>query len=191
MKLLSSVVALGTLMTWLGVAQADPRPPSPVEKFLLDLPAALTAAKTTSDVRAVQKLAPAGIKIFDSESSDKTMSLQLQFPAKDASWFVQSWKLAHPYALAMDVHQQSWIIELFDRAVEDPHNKRVALKATTFGAWTVRLRLEGRPKGVLPKVVAGASPAYDLATYPARVVGIDIEEVRPPATAPGSPNKIE
>ncbi len=156
-------------------AVAAPRP-SPEDAFLADLPATLAAAK---EVHAVAVGAPSKIKATETEQSDHSKTLDLAVPARDAAWFVRTWKLARPYAVAIDVHQHSWIVELFGQKVDDPYNDRIALVPITYGGWTVRLRLAGRPAGSLPKLVAGASPAYDLTHYQAQVVGITIERAAP------------
>ena len=87
---------------------------------------------------------------------------------------VKAWKLARPYAMSGDVHKRSWELGVFGQDVPDQYNKRISIKQIAFGAWIVRPRLDGRPKGDLPKIVAGASPAYDMTKYKAKIVSLEI-----------------
>jgi hypothetical protein len=79
---------------------------------------------------------------------------------------------ARPYAVAGDVHQQSWRLQLYVKPLADAHNKRIATTAPRLGAWAAQVELDGRPAGELPELVAGASPAYDLERRSAKVVRV-------------------
>lgn len=150
-----------------------------VETYLDGLPAKLAAAKDEAAVVALAKAAPADVKVSQFPSSDGHLRVTLQFPAVAAATLVHDWKLARPYAIAVDVHQQTWEIGLWQQDVPDPYGKRIATKAVAYGAWTVEVRLAGRPEGALPKVSAGASPAYDLNAYAAKVTSVTIELTKP------------
>ncbi|MEO8549568.1 MAG: hypothetical protein ABI678_06330 [Kofleriaceae bacterium] len=149
-------------------------PASKTETYLAELLARVAKASTPAALREILKAAPDGIKVSEFPVSDGSVSITLQFDPKDAAWLSSTWKLAKPYALAMDVHQRSWTIQLYAQDVADPYNKRIATNPIKLGRWTVWPRLAGRPKGALPKLAAGASPAYDLATYKASVVSLEL-----------------
>ncbi|MEZ5116644.1 MAG: hypothetical protein R2737_10285 [Candidatus Nanopelagicales bacterium] len=57
-----------------------------------------------------------------------------------------------------------------------------AVSGITSGRWSLRPWLVGRPAGPLPDVVAGASPAYDIAAAPCWVgrveISVDVRESR-------------
>jgi hypothetical protein len=145
-----------------------------LDSFLADLRPALSAADSASKVRAVLNTASAEVSLTDSTSLDDALNLQLRFPSREASWLVATWQLDRSYAVSTDPHQVSWRLALYQQDVSDPYNARIAIGPIRFGKWSITPRLEGRPEGAPPKMVAGASPAYDLAHYSARVVGIDI-----------------
>jgi len=65
---------------------------------------------------------------------------------------------------------------VWDQDVPDPNGKRIHAKTIHSGRWILHPHLVGRPEGALPKVSAGASPAYDLTTYPAKIDSIEIYE---------------
>jgi hypothetical protein len=145
-----------------------------LESFLAGLPSALSAAGSAEQVRGVVNAAPPEVSVTDATAPDTGLNLQLHFPATEASWLVTTWQLARPYATATDAHQLSWRVVLYKQDVSDPGNARIAVDPIKSGNWTITPRLEGRPEGALPPEVAGASPAYDLTRYSARVIGIDI-----------------
>lgn len=80
---------------------------------------------------------------------------------------------ARPYALSGDVEQRRWHIQLWVADLADPYGQRIHTRRPEVGAWSVTAWLAGRPAGPLPGVAAGASLAYDLATYPASVTVIE------------------
>lgn len=172
MKALAAVLAVIAGLVGGGGVKAGAS--AALESFLTDLPAALTAADSADQVRAVVGAAPAEVSLADSASFDSTPMLRMQFPALEASWLATAWRLDRPYAIATDAHQLSWRLGLYQQNVPDPNGERIAVGPITFGKWIISPLLDGRPAGELPAVTAGASPAYDLANYSARVVGIDI-----------------
>ncbi|ORB84717.1 hypothetical protein B1987_13995 [Mycobacterium kansasii] len=164
-KVLAAVLLAGVVCLGCTTASATPT----LDSFLADLPSDLAAAESTDQVRAVVATAPAEVS-----STDTGGVLQLQFPPREVSWFVTTWRLVRPYAVAADPHQLSWRVVLYQQQVSDPNGSRIATVPIRFGTWTITLRLEGRPAGDMPDVVSGASAAYDLTRYAARVVGLEI-----------------
>lgn len=81
---------------------------------------------------------------------------------------------ARPYALSGDVSQRRWHIQLWVGGLADPHAQRIATRRPEIGSWVITAWLAGRPADPLPGVVAGASPAYDLATYPASIATLEV-----------------
>ena len=80
-----------------------------------------------------------------------------------------------PYAISGDVEQTSWSLDLWTGDIDDRYGPRIAVHAPHVGKWAVEPRMEKRPEGDLPRVSAGAAPAYDLQTYEGRVVALGIE----------------
>lgn len=97
------------------------------------------------------------------------LTLRFEVPV-DAAQLARAFGWARPFAYSADVHHRSWQVGLYERELDDPHNRRIALSAPRLGDWTVRVQLEGRPEGDLPGVVCGASSAYDLERVTVRVV---------------------
>jgi hypothetical protein len=79
-----------------------------------------------------------------------------------------------PYALSGDVHQTRWQIQLWVADLADPYGPRIHTRAPQLGSWVIIAQLTGRPRGELPAVSAGASPAYDLRVYAADIESIEI-----------------
>lgn len=146
-----------------GVAHAD---------AIDDLPKTLAGAKSAAELRPLLK----GLTVDEQPVSDGTTAFYIKLAPRDAKAFVAAWKLARPYAISGDVHQHTWQVMVWDQDVPDPNGKRIHAKTIHAGRWIVRPHLVGRPEGALPKVSAGASPAYDLATYAAKIDGIEIME---------------
>lgn len=157
------VVAAGLVGPSCATASASPG----LDPFLAGLPSALTTARSPDELHAALSDAPAEV----SQGPGDT----LHFPGRDAGWLMNAWHLDGVYAVATDPHQESWQLMRFRHNVADANGNRIAVAPITFGIWTVRPLLAGRPGGDLPNVVAGASPAYDIADHPAQVVGIDLE----------------
>ncbi len=157
------IVAAGLVCTNCGKASAAPD----LDSFLTNLPSTLSSAGSPEQLRAALSTAPPEVSL----GPDNT----LRFPGRDAHWLTTAWHLDRVYAVATDPHQQSWQLARYGQDVADPVAPRIAVTPITFGNWTVRPRLAGRPDGGLPNLVAGASPAYDIADHSAQVVGIDID----------------
>lgn len=99
----------------------------------------------------------------------------LTFPEPiPASALCEAMGWARPYALSGDVEQRRWHIQLWVADLADPYGQRIHTRRPEAGAWSVTAWLAGRPVGPLPGVAAGASPAYDLAMYPASVVALEV-----------------
>lgn len=157
------VVAAGLVGVGCGKASAAPD----LDTFLTGLPTALISAGSPEQLRAALAAAPPEV----SQGPGTTLS----FPGRDAQWLMTAWHLDRVYAVAADPHQENWQLMSYGQDVPDPNGTRISLVPINFGSWTVRPQLAGRPGGPLPNVVAGASPAYDIATHAAQVVGIDLE----------------
>lgn len=99
----------------------------------------------------------------------------LTFPAPiPAGALCEAMEWARPYALSGDVSQRRWHIQLWVADLADPYGQRIQTRQPQVDPWSVTAWLAGRPAGPLPGVVAGASPAYDLATYPASVDTLEV-----------------
>jgi hypothetical protein len=70
-----------------------------------------------------------------------------------------------------DVHQQQFEIGHSTGTIEPG---RIGSEDPTSGRWAIRVTLVARPAGELPKLVAGASPAYPLPRYPSSFDQLDI-----------------
>ena len=86
------------------------------------------------------------------------------------------------YAVSSDVHQETWGIVLWKSDVAEDGNfsgPRIGIQDPHVGAWAFMPSLADRPAGPLPKLAAGASPAYDLTAYSAQVTTVEIEPWSP------------
>ena len=100
---------------------------------------------------------------------------RLTFPEPiPASALCEAMGWARPYVLSADVEQRRWHVQLWAGNLVDPYAQRIHTRTPEAGLWSVTAWLTGRPTGPLPGVVAGASPAYDLATYPASVAALEV-----------------
>lgn len=100
----------------------------------------------------------------------------LTFPAPlPAGALCEAMGWAQPYALSADVSQRRWHIQLWVADLADPYGPRIQTRRPEAGPWSVTTWLTGRPAGPLPGVAAGASPAYNLATYQASVVALEVK----------------
>lgn len=98
----------------------------------------------------------------------------LTFPQPiPASTLCEAMGWAQPYALSGDVEQRRWHIHLWVAHLADPYGQHIHTRRPEVGAWSITAWLAGRPAGPLPGVAAGASPAYDLGTYPTSVVALE------------------
>jgi hypothetical protein len=86
-------------------------------------------------------------------------------PPVDAATLAKQFTWEAPHAVSGDVHQKSFSVQLAKGEVEGSKGKRIATEFPRFGPFRVEARLVARPEGKLPKISAGASPAYDLASY--------------------------
>lgn len=161
------IAAAGLVCVGCGKATAT----TDLDSFLTGLPTTLRAATSPDQLRAALITAPPEV----SRNYDNPRVVQLRFPGRDAHWLMTAWHLDRVYAVAIDPHQQSWQLAQYGQEVADPNGTRIAVLPITVGTWTLRPQLAGRPGGPLPNVVAGASPAYDIADHAAQVVGIDID----------------
>lgn len=165
MRAIAALLIVGTGLVCAGHGTAYAAPD--LDSFLTNLPSTLAAAGSAEQLRAALGSAPPEVSRGPGDT--------LHFPARDAHWLTAAWHLDRVYAVASDPHQQSWQLMRYGQDVPDQNGTRIAVVPITFGSWTVRPQLAGRPDGPLPNVVAGASPAYDVATYAAQVVGIDLD----------------
>jgi hypothetical protein len=96
-------------------------------------------------------------------------------PPVDARELAQAFQWKRPYAVSGDVHQNSWRLTVWTDDLKDPWNNRIATEFPRVGLRTAYVDLDGRPEGELPKLVSGASPAYDLLRFHAKVTRIALK----------------
>ena len=125
-------------------------------------------AKLSADGDPKTLALPSGVTL-SVEAPGFTLAFE---PAQDAAALASAFGWKRPFAISPDVHQQTWIVHVFSKDIDDPNNHRIATEAPQNGVWAARAQLTARPEGKLPQVVAGASPAYDLAQYHAHVAKI-------------------
>ena len=152
---------------------AEPTAPEHVVKddlgaWVAELPSRLSAATTPTGLHNALANHPEGSTL--SESAVTTVTIK----SHTAAWLAENWQLRRAYVVSPTAHQTKWIIALWQEDIQDPYVKRIAVMPITFGVWVVRPIVVERPRGRLPSVVAGASPAYDLGTYSANVVALEI-----------------
>jgi hypothetical protein len=139
--------------------------------------------------RALQALAPAlGAELLEDfnlhpmRPGSYRYTLRFRRPI-DAERLLDVMGWTRAYAVSGDVHQETWGIRLWASDLPDDgtpgNNPLIGTQNPRLGLWAVMASLAGRPAGDLPKVSAGASPAYDLTTYPAQVTEIEIEPWSP------------
>ena len=160
----------------------DPEPPPPVEvkkpdKFadqaavLATLPAdvaALTDAALMVAYLERVKGVPGIASAEKTQGSVDGFAIKLD-PPVDAATLAKQFAWADAHAVSGDVKQKIFAIQLSKGEVEGSKGKRIATTFPRFGSFRVEARLAARPTGKLPKVSAGASPAYNLETYPGSV----------------------
>lgn len=83
--------------------------------------------------------------------------------AVTAEQFARWLLLEEAYLVSGDTHQASWAIQVKVGDIDDPYQTRIHVTRPVVGPWELRIRVDGRPHGPLPEVVAGASPAYPVA----------------------------
>jgi hypothetical protein len=96
----------------------------------------------------------------------------------DARFLCGVWNFPRPVAVSGDVHQTRWEIRVGGAELPDPYQRRMAVEPFLVGCWEVRLHLTGRPPGPLPALVAGASPAYDVAERGGWVAQVEVSRAR-------------
>jgi hypothetical protein len=190
----------GVLVRWERRAAA-PAPaavydPAVRAAFLAALPGALAGAGTAPELEAASAPPPAagiargaqphqvrtadGMQLVPARAPSVTLSLS---PPAGARELATLWGIERPVAVSSDVHQASWWLQSGGEVVADAYRRRIATSELRPGLWHVRIRLDGRPAGPLPGVVAGASPAYDVLDRGGDVVALVIEATAV-ATAP-------
>jgi hypothetical protein len=102
--------------------------------------------------------------------------------AVTAEQFARWLLLEEAYLVSGDAHQASWAIYVKVGDLDDPYQTRIAVTRPVVGPWELRIRVEGRPHGPLPAVVAGASPAYPVAGSDVLVTNVTFSphRVEPP-----------
>jgi len=90
-------------------------------------------------------------------------------PAIDAATLANQFGWTGAHAVSGDVHQKSFSIQLSKGELEGSKGKKIKTEFPRFGAFRVEARLTAKPTGKLPKISAGASPAYDVETHPSSV----------------------
>jgi len=83
-------------------------------------------------------------------------------PPLPASAVIAGLGLVRPYAFSGDVHQETWDVALWTMDIDDRWGPKIAVHSPHLGDWAVEPQLSRRPRGELPKVTAGAAPAYEL-----------------------------
>jgi hypothetical protein len=140
---------------------------------------ALTQAHTLPDLQlAIQALTPELGLTYDEHSvfgRHTYRYARLAFAAPVAAApFCETMGWQRPYAVATDVHQTRWTMQLWVGDLADPYGPRIHTRYPSLGDWAVIPQLSGRPQGALPALHAGASPAYDLRAYTADVAVIEV-----------------
>lgn len=138
---------------------ADPKP-----DFVDSLVSTLA---TTRDVDALLAKTPPDVKVAKS-----THRWTLSFPARDSKAALAAWKWRDIFAVSGDVHQRQFH---FRRSTGPIAKDRIATVQPHAGRWSLRVTLTDRPKGPLPPLDAGASPAYPLPQYASTFDRIEIE----------------
>jgi len=83
--------------------------------------------------------------------------------AVTAEQFARWLLLDEAYLVSSDAHQASWAIQVKVGDLDDPYQARIHVTRPVVGPWELLIRVDGRPDGPLPRIVAGASPAYPVA----------------------------
>jgi|GEM_PF-6471662 len=176
--MMRSTAAILPLMFALATAfpsvAACARAPDP----LLALRQAIEQSPDESTLRTrLKTLAPSlGFKLSEQPAREGrtsfTLTLAAPVPAQRLS---KAFGWQRPYASSGDAHQSSWSLWLWSGDIDGRYGPRMADHAPHVGVWAVSPSLDGRPPGDLPKLVSGASPAYDLTVYRANVTWLTIE----------------
>ena len=142
-------------------------------QHLADLPGRLAAAvgarelveatRPPDGLGITQALEPADVWVGSDRLPSPIPRVVLDVdPPIDARALCEAWGIARPVAVSGDVHQRRWQVLLAGEDLGDPYQRRIAARTFATGRWDVHLHLAARPSGDLPRVVAGASPAYDV-----------------------------
>lgn len=136
---------------------------------------ALAQAQTLPELSAAASALGLGVaeqQVFGSQPYHYvTLSFSAPIPAGTLCT-AMAW--TRPYAVSGDVSQRRWHIRLWASDLADPYGPRIHTVLPTIGVWSISAWLTDRPAGELPGVAAGASPAYDLTTYPAEVAALEL-----------------
>lgn len=147
-----------------------------VEELLAALPEQLAGL---SDMDALERwcagarLVPGVADAQRNQGTAKLAIVELAEPVP-AARVIELLALGKPRGVSGDVHQRSWSIHLETATLEDPYGPRIATQPPRYGSWEVAAYLDDRPRGPLPEVSAGASPAYDLEKTTATVTHLEI-----------------
>jgi hypothetical protein len=147
--------------------------------WLGSLRAAIAQASTLQEARAAIEALGLGDAVVYAEHElfrpgGREGFFRLTFaPPVPAPDFCRAFGWERAYAVSPDVHQHTWEVCLWERDLQDPYGARIATTMPALGVWTLAPYLKGRPPGDLPRLAAGASPAYDLRIYPAEVASLE------------------
>jgi hypothetical protein len=101
-----------------------------------------------------------------------------------AEQFAQWLLLKEAYVVSSDAHQASWAVQVKVSDVDDLYQTRIHVTRPIVGPWELRIRVEGRPRGPLPGIVAGASPAYPIAGSDVLVTNLSFSYAAASSSAP-------
>jgi hypothetical protein len=152
--------------------------------FLAELPARLAAALGGGELLAVFSTDLPGVtvrveadrlrcggRLLPSTVPSVTVRLD---PPVDVRWLSEVWLIAAPVGVSGDVHQHRWHLCVAGAELPDPHGERIASHTPTAGRWDLDAVLVDRPRGPLPAVSSGASPAYDLEVTGGEVASVTV-----------------
>jgi GNAT superfamily N-acetyltransferase len=155
------------------------------QPYLLTLPERLAEAVSAEQLDAATR-PPGGSGVERSRRAgslrvdDRVVPSQLPHVTLDFDEHIEArelcaaWGIERPVAVSPDVHQRTWSILAAGGELPDPHGIRIASDRIAAGRWDIVPRLAERPRGELPGVVSGASPAYDLRERSGLVTSIEI-----------------
>ena len=161
----------------------------PLLTVLAGLPARLRSAVSAGDVIAATTwpdgsgiVTTVGVQLLwvgADRLVSPTPSIKLDLARSvDARFLCEGWGVPRAVAVSGDVHQARWEILVGGAELLDSSRRRITIEPFLVGCWEVRLHLTGRPPGPLPAVVAGASPAYDVAERGGQVARVEVSRAR-------------
>lgn len=161
----------------------------PLPEGLTELPARLLPAVSAAELiaamsrpagnGAVTEVTPHLVWVGAQRLRSPIPSIRLTLAhAVDARSLCRAWGVPLPVAVSNDVHQTRWEIQVGGAELPDPYQRRIAAEPFVIGCWEVRIFLTDRPAGPLPALVAGASPAYDVAERGGQVGRIEVARAR-------------